>query len=44
MFRGFEVIFKGKDFKVGFIVIFRICGICGVFYFICVFWVLDMVW
>ena len=44
MFRGFEVILKGKDPKAGLIVTPRICGICGASHLTCASWALDTAW
>ncbi|MBD2164570.1 nickel-dependent hydrogenase large subunit [Calothrix membranacea FACHB-236] len=44
LFRGFEVILKGKDPQAGLIVTPRICGICGASHLSCASWALDTAW
>ena len=44
LFRGFEVILKGKDPQAGLIVTPRICGICGASHLTCASWALDTIW
>ncbi len=41
LFRGFEVILKGKDAQAGLIVTPRICGICGASHLTCASWALE---
>lgn len=41
MFRGFEVILKGKDPQAGLVVTPRACGICGASHLSCASWALD---
>lgn len=44
MFRGFELILKGKDPQAGLIVTPRVCGICGASHLSCASWALDTAW
>ncbi len=44
LFRGFEVILKGKDPQAGLIVTPRVCGICGASHLTCASWALDTAW
>ncbi|WP_373079526.1 nickel-dependent hydrogenase large subunit [Zhongshania sp.] len=44
LFRGFEVILKGKDPQAGLIVTPRACGICGASHLNCAAWALDTAW
>ena len=44
LFRGFEVILRGKDPKAGLIATPRICGICGASHLTCGSWALDTAW
>ncbi len=44
LFRGFEVILKGKDPQAGLIVTPRACGICGASHLTCAAWALDTAW
>jgi uptake hydrogenase large subunit len=44
LFRGFEVILRGKDPQAGLIVTPRICGICGASHLTSAAWALDTVW
>ncbi|MEA5533742.1 nickel-dependent hydrogenase large subunit [Crocosphaera sp. XPORK-15E] len=44
LFRGFEVILRGKDPQAGLIVTPRICGICGASHLSCASWALDTAW
>lgn len=44
LFRGFEVILRGKDPQAGLIVTPRICGICGASHLTCGAWALDTAW
>ncbi|NRB09784.1 MAG: nickel-dependent hydrogenase large subunit [Richelia sp.] len=44
LFRGFEVILRGKDPKAGLIATPRICGICGGSHLTCASWALDTAW
>ncbi|HAA54023.1 MAG TPA: cytochrome-c3 hydrogenase, partial [Myxococcales bacterium] len=41
MFRGFEVILRGKDPQSGLVVTPRACGICGASHLSCASWALD---
>lgn len=41
MFRGFEVILRGKDPQAGLVVTPRACGICGASHLTCAAWALD---
>ncbi len=41
LFRGFEVILRGKDPQAGLIVTPRTCGICGASHLTCAAWALD---
>ena len=41
MFRGFEVILRGKDPQAGLVVTPRACGICGASHLSCAAWALD---
>lgn len=41
MFRGFELILKGKDPQAGLVVTPRTCGICGASHLTCASWALD---
>lgn len=41
MFRGFELILKGKDPQAGLVVTPRACGICGASHLTCAAWALD---
>lgn len=42
MFRGFEVILRGKDPQAGLVVTPRACGICGASHLTCAAWALDV--
>ena len=42
MFRGFELILKGKDPQAGLVVTPRACGICGASHLSCASWALDV--
>ena len=44
MFRGFEIILKGKDPQAGLIVTPRICGICGGSHLTKASYALDVAW
>ncbi len=44
LFRGFEVILRGKDPQAGLIVTPRTCGICGASHLTCAAWALDTLW
>ncbi len=44
MFRGFEVILRGKDPQAGLVVTPRACGICGASHLTCAAWALDTAW
>ncbi|MEO0967825.1 MAG: nickel-dependent hydrogenase large subunit [Cyanobacteria bacterium J06639_18] len=44
LFRGFEVILRGKDPQAGLIVTPRICGICGASHLTSASWALDVAW
>lgn len=44
LFRGFEVILKGKDPQAGLIITPRACGICGASHLTCAAWALDTAW
>jgi hydrogenase large subunit len=44
LFRGFEVILRGKDSQAGLIVTPRACGICGASHLTCAAWALDTAW
>ncbi len=44
LFRGFEVILRGKDPQAGLIVTPRICGICGASHLSSAAWALDTAW
>ncbi|MEA5499320.1 nickel-dependent hydrogenase large subunit [Limnoraphis robusta Tam1] len=44
LFRGFEVILRGKDPQAGLIVTPRVCGICGASHLTCASWALDTAW
>jgi len=44
MFRGFEVILRGKDAKAGLVVTPRACGICGASHLTCAAWAIDTAW
>ncbi len=44
LFRGFEIILKGKDPQAGLIVTPRACGICGTSHLTCAAWALDVAW
>ena len=44
LFRGFEIILKGKDPQAGLIVTPRACGICGASHLTCAAWALDTAW
>ncbi|BBD66475.1 nickel-dependent hydrogenase, large subunit, HupL [Nostoc commune NIES-4072] len=44
LFRGFEVILRGKDPQAGLIVTPRICGICGGSHLTSASWALDTAW
>jgi Ni,Fe-hydrogenase I large subunit len=44
LFRGFEIILRGKDAQAGLIVTPRACGICGASHLTCAAWALDTVW
>ncbi|MCA9549076.1 MAG: nickel-dependent hydrogenase large subunit [Myxococcales bacterium] len=41
MFRGFEMILRGKDPQAGLVVTPRACGICGASHLTCAAWALD---
>ncbi len=41
MFRGFELILRGKDPQAGLVVTPRACGICGASHLTCAAWALD---
>ena len=41
MFRGFEIILRGKDPNAGLVVTPRACGICGASHLTCAAWALD---
>src|ERR1700760_1523403 len=41
LFRGFEVILRGKDPQAGLVVTPRACGICGASHLTCAAWALD---
>jgi Ni,Fe-hydrogenase I large subunit len=44
LFRGFEIILRGKDPQAGLIVTPRACGICGASHLTCAAWALDTAW
>ena len=44
LFRGFEVILRGKDPQAGLIVTPRVCGICGASHLTSGAWALDTAW
>jgi uptake hydrogenase large subunit len=44
LFRGFEVILRGKDPQAGLIITPRACGICGASHLTCAAWALDTAW
>lgn len=44
LFRGLEVILRGKDPQSGLIVTPRACGICGASHLTCAAWALDTAW
>ncbi len=44
LFRGFEVILRGKDPQAGLIVTPRTCGICGASHLSSAVWALDTLW
>jgi hydrogenase large subunit len=44
LFRGLEVILRGKDPQAGLIVTPRACGICGASHLVCAAWALDTAW
>ena len=44
LFRGLEVILRGKDPQAGLIVTPRACGICGASHLTCAAWALDVAW
>lgn len=44
LFRGFEVILRGKDPQAGLVVTPRACGICGASHLTCAAWALDTAW
>ncbi|MBE7159588.1 MAG: nickel-dependent hydrogenase large subunit, partial [Rhodospirillales bacterium] len=44
LFRGFEVILRGKDPQAGLVVTPRACGICGASHLSCGAWALDTAW
>ena len=44
LFRGFEVILRGKDPQAGLIVTPRVCGICGASHLTSAAWALDTAW
>jgi hydrogenase large subunit len=44
LFRGLEVILRGKDAQAGLIVTPRACGICGASHLTCAAWALDVAW
>ncbi len=44
LFRGFEVILRGKDPQAGLVVTPRICGICGASHLTSAAWALDTAW
>lgn len=41
MFRGFEILLRGKDPQAGLVVTPRACGICGASHLTCAAWALD---
>jgi uptake hydrogenase large subunit len=44
LFRGFEIILRGKDPQAGLVVTPRACGICGASHLTCAAWALDTAW
>jgi len=44
LFRGLEIILRGKDPQAGLIVTPRACGICGASHLKCAAWALDTAW
>jgi hydrogenase large subunit len=44
LFRGFEVILRGKDPQAGLVITPRACGICGASHLKCAAWALDTAW
>src|SRR5271156_6146299 len=44
LFRGMEIILRGKDPQAGLIVTPRACGICGASHLSCAAWALDTAW
>lgn len=44
LFRGFEIILRGKDPQAGLVVTPRACGICGASHLTCASWALDTAW
>ncbi len=44
LFRGLEVILRGKDPQAGLIVTPRACGICGASHLTCAAWAVDTAW
>ncbi|MDA8038596.1 MAG: nickel-dependent hydrogenase large subunit [Actinomycetota bacterium] len=44
MFRGFEIILRGKDPQAGLVVTPRACGICGASHLTCAAYALDVAW
>lgn len=44
LFRGLEIILRGKDPQAGLIVTPRACGICGASHLTCAAWALDTAW
>ncbi|HEX2139006.1 MAG TPA: nickel-dependent hydrogenase large subunit [Woeseiaceae bacterium] len=44
LFRGFEIILRGKDPQAGLVVTPRACGICGASHLFCAAWALDTAW
>ena len=44
LFRGLEVILRGKDPQAGLVVTPRACGICGASHLKCAAWALDTAW
>src|ERR1700741_5497408 len=44
LFRGFEIILRGKDPQAGLVVTPRACGICGASHLTCAAWTLDTAW
>ena len=44
LFRGFEILLRGKDPQAGLIVTPRVCGICGASHLTSAAWALDTAW